>query len=74
MKNESKEKVSIQENLKDAGCNSTMINCFFELQVAGKITEQLQLLAKHRRELLNTVHEKQKKLDCLDHLIFEIKK
>ena len=41
---------------------------------AGENDEQMRLLAKERRKLLNAVHSNQKRLDCLDYLIFKIKK
>lgn len=41
---------------------------------AGKNDEQMRLLNKERRKLLNAVHNNQKQLDCLDYLIFKIRK
>lgn len=74
MNNEYNKDITIKQNLKDAGCNSARINNFLALQESGKISEQLYLLSEHRRLLLNAIHKKQKNLDCLDYLIFTIKK
>ena len=35
---------------------------------------RLQILCRYRCQLLEQVHEEQKKLDCLDYLIYTIKK
>lgn len=65
---------SILQNLKDAGCNAQMVEQFFQLQAEGRMENQLKLLSKQRNALLHKVHENQQKLDCLDYLIFRIKK
>lgn len=64
---------NILQNLKDADCDSNLIKKFFELDKDNNTKEQLKLLAKHRRELLNLLHLSQKKIDCLDFLIFNLK-
>lgn len=35
---------------------------------------QLQILSEQRKELLDELHLVQKELDCLDYLIYKIKK
>lgn len=60
----------ILQNLKDAGCNSETIEKFFCLQGP----EQLKLLAQHRIKLLDSLHKYQKMIDCLDYLIFNLRK
>lgn len=62
------------ENLHDAGCDTDIIEPFLNLRSSGKREEQLSLLAKYRYFLLNRIHENQKKLDCLDYLIYKIKR
>lgn len=49
------------------------IKQFMCLEEQHKMTEQLRILAKHREKLLNIYHEYQRKLDCLDFLIFNIR-
>lgn len=64
--------ITVIRNLKDAGCDSTMIDKFLQLKKDGKIKEQLRLLSCQRTSLLHKVHENQKKIDCLDFLIFNM--
>jgi len=64
----------VYQNLVDAGCDADTIEKFFDLYVKGKTGEQLRLLSKQRRRLMEKVHEEQRKLDCLDYLIYQIKK
>lgn len=58
-------------NLKDAGCNEKTIKAFFQLNKENKKREQLDLLLSQRISLLRRVHDNQKKIDCLDFLIFK---
>ena len=39
----------------------------------GRTAEQLRLLAEQRRELLDRVHADERRIDCLDYLIYSIK-
>ena len=66
-------KRDVIQNLKDAGCDSSTIDVFFKL---GDVKSQecvLKLLSKHKAALLKDLHDNQRKIDCLDHLIFDIK-
>lgn len=58
-------------NLDDAGMDAVVKKQFLELETEGKKTEQLRLLRQHRKNLLTTIHENQKKIDCLDYLVFQ---
>lgn len=58
-------------NLADAGCDDETIGVF--LQLEGKVNRQLRILAEHRKNLLQAYHEDQRKIDCLDFLIFNLK-
>lgn len=60
----------IRRNLSDAGCNAVVAKKFMELHDAGKPEEQLRLLKTHRVALLKKVRDNQKRIDCLDYLIF----
>lgn len=61
-------------NLKDAGCDEAMIQKYLELQKEGKRQEQFRLLALHRASLLDRVHVSQNMIDCLDYLVYSMKK
>lgn len=74
MNTEEKNERLLLRNLKDAGCNAEMIARFFELQSTGNRHEQLKLLFSHREDLLQKLHKSQNRLDCLDYLIYDIKK
>lgn len=67
------DKGNIEQNLRDAGVDSETIKKFLCLEEQSKTTEQLKILAKYRETLLNIYHEDQKKIDCLDFLIFNIR-
>ena len=62
------------QNLEDAGCTEEFIRRFLESRKEGNRDKQKRLLAGQRCRLLDDVHENQKRLDCLDYLIYEIKK
>ena len=36
--------------------------------------EALRLLTAHRRHLLDTLHQEQKRIDCLDYLVYQMRK
>lgn len=63
----------LEQNLIDAGCAQTIIDEFLLLCGQGRVKDALRLLAKHRTELLTDLHNSQKKIDCLDYLIFNLK-
>lgn len=65
---------AVIQNLKDAGCDKDTLAQFMELEKNGKIQGQVQLLEKHRRMLLDKVHKHEKQIDCLDYLLYQIKK
>lgn len=59
------------QNLKDAGCPEETIHEFVK---SRNMRQQLTVLAAYRKRLLDGIHAEQKKLDCLDYLIFKIRK
>lgn len=72
MKNPEKEaEAAAERNLRDAGCCDGFIREFTELGRSGKETEQGRLLSKRRAELLDDLHESQRRIDCLDFLIYK---
>ncbi|WP_298034211.1 hypothetical protein [uncultured Dysosmobacter sp.] len=64
----------LRENLSDAGCGPELIERFMALAEQGQEEEGLALLAKHRKHLLDRCHAEQKKIDCLDYLVYQMKK
>lgn len=69
-----KRKASVIQNLEDAGCSRESIEEYFTLEGKGAEKAQLAILEKHRKNLLDAVHENQKKIDCLDYLIYQIRR
>ena len=67
-----------QENLKqaltDVGCSQETIAAFLKASEAGQESESIRLLRLHRCKLLENLHEEQKKLECLDYLLYQLKK
>lgn len=66
--------MEIIQTLEDAGCDNKTVEQFIKLGETGETQGQLRLLENHRRSLLNHVHEKQKQIDCLDYLVYQIRK
>lgn len=65
---------SIIQNLKDAGCDAETIKKFVADLQKGKEVNNLKLLAGHRKKLLESLHKDQKCIDCLDYLVYQMKK
>ena len=63
---------AVVANLADAGCDKEQIEQFMDFLKSGRKEAGLSLLAKHRRFLLDCYHAEQKKIDCLDYLIYQI--
>lgn len=57
-------------NLQDAGCNEAFVA---EFDKAASGCARICLLKRYRRELLNGIHAEQKKLECLDFLIHQLR-
>lgn len=74
MPQDKKQKETLLQNLEDAGCTHAIIEQFIKSYEANNITDQISILARHRNSLLSRVHKEQDKLDCLDCLLFQLKK
>ena len=64
----------IIQNLKDAGCDRETAERFITLEGTGDTQEQLKLLSIHRKQLLDRIHSEEKRIDCLDYLVYQIQK
>ena len=62
---------SVRQNLIDAGSNDNEITRFLE---SSTTREQLLILDNERKRLIDEYHNYAKKLDCLDYLIYQLKK
>lgn len=65
-------KKALNQNLIDSGCTKEVLDEFFLLFEQKRKKEALRLLAKHKAELLDNLHDSQNKIDCLDYLIFNL--
>lgn len=65
---------SIYQNLIDAGCDAQTTEQCMACVKEKRIAEMIPVLSKHRASLLESVHIGQRKLYCLDFLIYKIKK
>lgn len=68
------EKQALIQNLTDAGCDAQLKEQFILLVEQDRKKEALTLLAKHRKDLLERCHAAEKKIDCLDYLVYRMKK
>ena len=62
------------QNLQDAGCSDEMIGQCFLLMRTQQRSLLLIQLERHRKTLLDSVHTGHKQIDCLDFLIYHLKK
>ena len=65
---------AVIQNLKDAGCTQDIIECCIACIEQGKKNELLKRLEEHRTGLLHKVHEEEKHIDCLDYLVYQIRR
>lgn len=68
------DKDGLMENLADAGCDQELAQRFLSLVGQGRKSEAMDLLARHRKALLERCHEAEKKIDCLDYLVYHMEK
>lgn len=59
-------------NLRDAGCDPEVISDFMRYCDESDVNGQLRLLERQRKGLLERVHAEEKKIDCLDYLVYQI--
>ena len=61
---------AVVQNLRDAGCTEQTIESFMKQK--GDVRGRNSVLGKQRKYLLDRIHEHQKRLDCLDYLIYHL--
>lgn len=69
---------NVLQNLKDAGCGRELIAQYGQLaeqSISERAirSQQTQLLRGYRKNLLAQLHEDQRKIDCLDHLLYQLR-
>ena len=51
-----------------------MVEKFMALQDSEDEEQQIQLLSGHRKHLLEKLHREEKRIDCLDYLLYQMQK
>lgn len=62
------------QNLLDAGVDDLAVVRFSALLKSGTQAQQMRLLKEQRAILLDNLHDSQRRLDLLDHLIYNMEK
>lgn len=66
-----REDETIIQNLKDAGCQKDIIDIFTDTDDKER---QLRILSAQRKQILEQIHVVNARLECLDYLIYTIRK
>lgn len=64
----------MMRDLRDAGCDEDTVERFGDLGTQGDTQGQLELLFRHRKRLLEKVHEREQQICCLDYLTYQLEK
>ena len=64
----------LRQNLIDAGCDPEIVQQCMELARGQRTAEMKRVLTRHRRTLLDTVHQSEKWIDCLDYLVYTLER
>ena len=60
--------------LEDIGCSQEIIDQYIKLRKEKDLEGMIKLLLCQKCRLLDKIHGEQKKLDCIDYIIFHLKK
>lgn len=63
-----------RQNLIDAGCGPDLVRQCTVLAERKENMELMRILSLHRKDLLDTVHQSEKRIDCLDYLLYDLEK
>lgn len=64
----------LYQNLMDAGCSEKGIMVCMDYAQKGEWEKLLPVLTQHKKILLEQVHASEKRIDCLDFLIYRLNK
>ena len=67
-------KKAIEQNLKDAGVDVMVIREFMYGIDRGISMKEILPLKKYRMKLVDELDERERKLRCLDYLLFQVRK
>ncbi len=60
---------AVKRNLLDAGCSDESAVLVAQLVQAGRLTDALHEMKVIRCDLMDELHQSQRRVDCLDYLI-----
>jgi hypothetical protein len=63
---------SIRQNLLDAGCDAVDAEQILSELEQQNLKDCLRRLSRHRRSLLEQVHCWERRIECLDYLVYEL--
>lgn len=64
----------LRQNLVDAGCGPDIVRQCMALARKQDRDGLIRVLSRHRRTLLDTLHQSEKRIDCLDYLVYTLEK
>lgn len=65
---------TIIQNMKDFGSDQETINLFLKYFDQGDIAGQKKVIECYRKKLIQKLHEKQKEIDLLDYMVYQLSK
>ena len=65
---------AFRQNLVDSGCSPEIVRQCMALAQKRNQAELIRVLSLHRRTLLDTLHQSEKRIDCLDYLVYMLEK
>ena len=68
------DKKAVKHNLLDAGCREQTADFVEQLYLAGRLSDALHEMKVFRCDLMDAVHQSQRRVDCLDYLIRQTEK
>lgn len=66
--------ITVRCNLLDAGCNDESAAFVNQLVQAGRLSDALHEMKVIRCDLMDELHQSQRRVDCLDYLIRQTEK
>lgn len=63
-----------KQNLVDVGCCENEIHIFMEALQNNNQKEELKFFSIQRKKLMDELHACQRKIECLDYLVYQIKR
>ncbi|MCI9548713.1 MAG: hypothetical protein HFF20_05760 [Oscillospiraceae bacterium] len=64
----------LRQNLVDAGCGAEVVRQCMALARKRDQAGLMRVLSRHRRALLDALHQSERRIDCLDYLVYTLEK